>query len=79
MRWQRHIKEDFMRCRFSGLVETRCPDRDRRAWKGRLDALCARRHEVSQCALWDSMSIPQGAHDDISRLSSEIGMRFRVS
>ncbi|GIY06810.1 hypothetical protein CEXT_673651 [Caerostris extrusa] len=39
------MKEDFMGCGFSGLEETQCQTRDKRAWRGRLDALCARRHE----------------------------------
>ncbi|GIX86809.1 hypothetical protein CDAR_606191 [Caerostris darwini] len=49
-----------MRCRFSGLGEGLGQDRDRRAWRGRLDALCARRHEEPNFALHTSSrwSIP---------------------
>ncbi|GIY25460.1 hypothetical protein CEXT_625011 [Caerostris extrusa] len=38
-----------MRCGLSGLGEAWCQARDRRTWRGRLDALCIRLHEEPKC------------------------------
>ncbi|GIY43676.1 hypothetical protein CEXT_572911 [Caerostris extrusa] len=44
--WQTQMKEDFMRGGFSELEEAWDQARDKREWRGWMDALCARRHEV---------------------------------